>query len=392
MQKQTKWALGAAFAALLLAAPARAVDYDIHVVIPTSGGGAFAGKGQQDVLEALTGVINKAGGVNGQNLHFVYHDDQTSPQVAVQLINEILPLKPRIVMGSSLVAMCRAMTAMMKNGPVLWCLSPGLHPVAGGFAFSSGSSSVDQIAATINYFREKGLTKLAALQTTDASGQDGDEGIKSVMARPENAALKLVAYEHFNPTDISVSAQIERIKQSGAQALLSWSTGSPVASVFKGAIQAGLDIPIAPTSGNQTNAQMQQWAEFLPRQLILPSSLWPAHEGVFKLDPRVEQAQKDMYAALAARGVAPDNSVANSWDAGLIIAAGLNKIGSDGTAAQLRDYIASLKDFAGVNGLYDFTKFPERGLGTDAAIVTTYDPAKKAFVWLSAPGGAALGK
>jgi branched-chain amino acid transport system substrate-binding protein len=373
-------------------APVLAADYDIHVVIPTSGGGAFAGKGQQDALDALKTVVDKGGGINGQNVKFVYHDDQTSPQVAVQLINEILPLKPKVVMGSSLVAMCRAMTALMKNGPVHYCLSPGLHPAAGGYAFSSASSSTDQVAATINYFREKGFTKIAALQTTDASGQDGDDAIKASMARPENAALKMVAYEHFNPTDVNVSAQMERVRQSGAQALLSWSTGSPVATVFKGAIQAGLDIPIAPTSGNQTVAQMTQWADFLPKQLALPSGLWPAHDGLYKLDPRVEQAQKDMFAALAARNVAPDNAVATSWDAGLIVVAGLRKIGPDGTAEQLRDYIANLRDFAGIGGVYDFTKYPERGLGTDAAVVTRWDPAKKAFVWLSGPGGAALGK
>lgn len=384
--------LGLAGLVALTTGPARAADYDIHVVLPTSGGGAFAGKGQIDSLDAVASVINKAGGLRGQNVRFVYHDDQTSPQVAVQLTNEVLAQKPKVVMGSSLVAMCRAMAPLVKNGPVHYCLSPGLHPQAGGFVFSSGGSSTEQIAATIAYFREKGWTKIAAMQTTDASGQDGDEGVKSVLARPENASMKLVALEHFNPTDLSVSAQIERIRQAGAQALLTWSTGSPVATVFKGAIQAGLDIPIAPTSGNQTYAQMTQWADFLPKQLVLPSALFPVHAGQFTLDPRVEAAQKELHAAYAARGIKPDNSVATSWDAALIIVEGLRKIGPDGTAEQLRDYIASLQDFAGINGVYDFKKYPERGLGQEAAIVTRYDTASKTFVWLSKPGGAPLDK
>ncbi len=384
--------LAALVLAALASSPALAADYDLHVIIPTSGGGAFAGKGQQDSLDALANVVNKAGGLRGQNVKFVYHDDQTSPQIAVQLANEVLGSKPRVVLGSSLVAMCRAMVPLMKNGPVLFCLSPGLHPALGGYAFSSGGSSTEQIAATIRYYREKGWTKLATMQTTDASGQDGDEGIKSVLARPENANMQLVAAEHFNPTDLSVSAQIERIKQSGAQALLTWSTGSPVATVFKGAIQAGLDIPIAPTSGNQTYAQMTQWADFLPKQLILPSGLFPRHDGLLTLDPRVEKAQRDLHAAFEERGLHADNSVSNSWDAGLIVIEGLRKIGPDGTAEQLRDYIANLQDFAGINGIYDFKKYPERGLGQEAAIVTRYDPASKTFVWLSKPGGEPLQK
>jgi branched-chain amino acid transport system substrate-binding protein len=278
----------------------------------------------------------------------------------------------------------------MKEGPVHYCLSPGFHPAPGGFAFSASSSSADQIAVTVRYFRDKGVTRLAALQTTDASGQDGDQGIIDALKRPENSTVKLVAHEHFNPTDVSVAAQIERMKLSGAQALISWATGAPVATVFKGAIQGGLDIPIAPTSGNQTFAQMTQWADFLPKQLILPSALFPPHEGLVTLDPRVEKAQHEMYAAMQERGLKPDNMVATSWDAALIVVEGLRKLGPDATAEALRQYIASLTDFPGIDGIYNFKESPERGLGPSSSIVTRYDAKEKAFVWLSKPGGEPL--
>lgn len=282
------------------------------------------------------------------------------------------------------------MAPLFKNGPVQFCLSSSLHPTPGSYSFSSNTSSFDQIAATIRYFREKGWTKLASLQTTDASGQDGDEGVKAVLARPENKSMQLVDEEHFNPTDISVTAQIERIKQSGAQALIAWTTGAPVATVFKGMIQSGLDVPVAVTSGNQTIEAMTQYKDFLPRQLLLPSSLWPPHAGTYTLDPRAEAAQAVMYAAYAARDAKPDGMSATSWDAALIVIEGLRTIGPDGTARQLRDYIANLTNFAGINGMYDFKKYPERGLGEAAAIMTRYDPSRSAFLWLSKPGGEPL--
>jgi len=373
--------------------PASAADpYDIHVILPMSGGGSFVGKGQQDNLDTLAAMVNKSGGIAGRPLRFVYHDDQTSPQIAVQLANDVLGSHPAVVLGSSLVAMCRAIAPLMKDGPVLYCLSPGFHPSPGGFAFCSSSSAAEQIAVTIRYFRDKGITRLAALQTTDASGQDGDQGIIAAVKRPENSNVKLVAHEHFNPNDVSVAAQIQRMKLSDAEALISWATGAPVATVFKGAIQGGLDIPIAPTSGNQTFAQMTQWADFLPKQLVLPSALFPPHEGLFKLDPRIEKAQHEMYAALQERGLRPDNMTATSWDAALIVVEGLRKLGPDATAEQLRQYIASLTDFPGVDGIYDFKESPERGLGPASSIVTRYDAKEKAFVWLSKPGGEPLAR
>ncbi|HUN48101.1 MAG TPA: ABC transporter substrate-binding protein [Stellaceae bacterium] len=387
------WRASVAMLVLLAAAPsaARAEEaYDLHVVLPITGGGSFVGKGQQDSLQALEASANKGGGIGGRPLHFVFHDDQTSPQVAVQLVNSIRAANPAVILGSSLVAMCNAMAPILKNGPVLYCLSPGFHPAAGGYAFSASSSSYDQIAALVRYYRLKGWTRLAALSGTDATGQDADRAIEQILAMPENAGVKIVEHQHFNPTDVSVAAQMERIKGSGAQALIAWSTGAPVATVFKGAIQAGLDIPIAPSSGNQTFAQMAQYADFLPKQFVVPSALFPEHQGVLQLDPRMEALQQEMYAILRERNLRADNMVATSWDAGLIVVAGLRKLGPGATAEQLRDYIAGLTDFPGVDGIYDFKRYPERGLGPDSSAIMRFDVEGKRWVWLSKPGGAPL--
>ena len=107
-----------------------AEPYDIHVILPLTGSGAFLGKGHRDSLDILAEIVNKSGGIKGRPLHFVYHDDQSSPQVAVQLANEVLADKPAVILGSSLVAMCAAIAPLMKNGPVDYCLSPAYHPQA----------------------------------------------------------------------------------------------------------------------------------------------------------------------------------------------------------------------------------------------------------------------
>lgn len=390
---KTAIALALAAATFIGAVQARAADYPINVIVPLTGSAAFVGGGQKDTLEALAAVVNKAGGIQGRNLAFSFHDDQSNPQVAVQLTNDALTSKPAVIMGSSIVAMCLAMAPLVSDGPLHYCLSPAIHPKPGSYTFSASADSVDQIAAVMRYYRMKGWTKLAVLDTTDASGQDGDRAIDAVLNYPENkGVMQKVDADHFNPTDISVAAQIEKVKASGAQAMIAWVTGAPAATVFKGMIQAGLDIPVAPTSGNQTFASMEQWSSFLPKQLILASALFPEHDGVLTLDPRMEKAQHEMYAILKDRKLKADNMVATSWDAGLIVAAGLQKLGPNATAAQLKDYVSNLTDFAGVDGIYDFKKYPQRGLGPDASTVTTYDAKNKAWVWLSKPGGEPLSK
>ena len=68
----------------------------------------------------------------------------------------------------------------------------------------------------------------------------------------------------------------------------------------------------------------------------------------------------------------------------------LRKLGPDANADQLRQYIAGLTDFAGVDGIYDFKAYPERGLGPDSSAIVRYDVEMKRWVWLSKPGGEPL--
>ena len=154
--------------------------------------------------------------------------------------------------------------------------------------------------------------------------------------------------------------------------------------------QAGLDLPVAPTSGNQTFAAMRQWKPFLPKQLVLASALYPRHDASVALPPAVEKAQRDMYAATSARNLKPDNQIATSWDAGLIVAEAIRRLGPEATGAQIGDFISNLSGFAGIDGVYDFKKHPQRGLGPESSTVTTYDAANDAWKWLSKPGGAPL--
>jgi branched-chain amino acid transport system substrate-binding protein len=383
----------AALIATLGSAALAAGPYDINVVVPLTGSAAFVGQGEKDSLLALQDQINATGGIADGKLNFIFHDDQTQPQLAVQLTTQIVGAQPAVVMGSSLVAMCLAMAPLMENGPLQYCLSPGIHPKAGSYVFSTSSSSTDQIAAVVRYYRIKGWTKIATLMTTDASGQDGDRSVAEVLQYPENKGkVDLLMQEHFNPADVSVAAQMARIKGSGAQAIIAWTTGAPAATVFRSMAQQGIDLPVAPTSGNQTFAAMKQWQAFLPNQLILASALYPPHPPSVKLDPSIDTAQQAMYAALAKRGLKADNMVATTWDAGLILVSALRKLGSGATAAQVRQYIDGLTDFAGVDGTYNFNKYPQRGLGPEASTVTTYDAKSDSWVWLSQPGGEPLSK
>ena len=126
------------------------------------------GKGEQQALQIFQTAINKEGGTGGQPIEFNFHDDQTSPQTTVQIVNGIFAEKPAVMLGSSIVAMCNAIAPLLKEGPFDYCLSPGVHPAVGSYQYSSSTDTHALIEALLRYFRLRGLTKVAFISSTDA--------------------------------------------------------------------------------------------------------------------------------------------------------------------------------------------------------------------------------
>jgi len=141
----------------------------------------------------------------------VIQDDQTNPQVAVELTNGIIAKKATVMLGSDLAAVCRAMAPLFPNGPVDYCLSPAFirrRAASNSPRPSARRSFVSRIFAIC----AQGHTRVAVITSTDASGQDGEAGVLSAAALPENKEMVITAKEHFNPTDVTVTAQITRVK------------------------------------------------------------------------------------------------------------------------------------------------------------------------------------
>jgi branched-chain amino acid transport system substrate-binding protein len=376
----------AAAAAFPAAARAAASPVELNTILPLTGSGAFLGTQEKTALDLLEKVVNAGGGINGRPVQFRVYDDQSSPQVTVQDFNEIEASNPPLVLGSAVMAMCNAITPLVQRGPVQYCFSPTLHPAPGSFVFVANPSTYDAMRTMVRFYRLKGWTRIALITSTDATGQDAVRGFGEAFALPENGGVKLVAREQFNPTDLSVAAQVERMKAASPQALLLWTTGTPFATVLKGVIQAGLDVPAATSFGNQTYAQMRQYAEFLPKDLYIASSAWPEH-GSAKLDPGVEAAKREFYGAYAAAGLVADSASVQSWDPARIAITALRALPPDPTAAQLRDKIDHMKGVAGVNGPYDFEQVPQRGLSEDAIVVTRWSKPAQGFEIVSEPRG-----
>jgi branched-chain amino acid transport system substrate-binding protein len=385
-----RWPL---FAALLLslapAASTAADPFEIDALVPVTGPQAFLGQGIARAIAAVEAAANRTGGIRGRPVKFVIHDDAGNPQLDVQFANAVIARKASVILGPAQVGGCRAIVPLLKDGPLLYCLSPGLHPERGTFAFSANSSTNDALAALIRYLVERGIKRVATITTTDATGQDADLAIDGALAAAKAADL-VVDREHFNASDLGVPAQIARMKIASPEWVIVWTTGTALGTALRGIKDAGMDVSIITGNGNSNREMLAHFADVLPKELVFPtnsSQLPPDRID----DPATRRAVQSYLAAMNGVGVAkPDESNAGSFDTIVLIVDAFRKLGTNATPAQLRDYVANLKTFVGVMGPYDFPAIPQRGIGQSSVVVTRWDPARDGWVALSKLGGAPL--
>jgi branched-chain amino acid transport system substrate-binding protein len=243
----------------------------------------------------------------------------------------------------------------------------------------------DYAIVLLKYFRERGLTKLAILSSTDATGQEIDRDYDYAKSLPENKGIEFVAREHFNLSDVSVSAQVARIKAAAPQALLTWTVGPAFGTELHGIADVGLDVPVLASNGDMVHAQLQQYKTIMPKELIFSGVLVNAHDRLGS--GPIKAAQAVYLDAFKAAGIRPDFPHTLGWDPALIVLEAYRKLGASATPQQFRDFINTLHGFAGINGIYDFRDGTQHGVGQNAIVMVRYDASTDDFVPISGRGG-----
>ena len=374
-------------AALLMAAgaPATAVDpYDIDAVLPLTGPNAFVGNEQRQSFEILQADVNRGGGVHGRAIRFIIVDSQSNPQIAVQLTGAILAKHPALIIGDSSLSTCAAMAPLLANGPLQFCLSPGFAPTPFGTAYSIGTPPPQQAAAVLRYARGHGWTRLALLNQNDATGDSATRSFTGELAKPENGSIHVVDAERFSPGDISIAAQLSRIRAADAQFIVSYNSGAPFGIVARGLHDFGLDLPVFTSPGNLSYVELKAYGENLPRQLFFVSGPLPPDGPEIENGP-LKATDLAFLDAFRRQGLRPDWGNAVAWDTGSIVIAALRARGLAAGPSELRAYINGLHGLPAIQGLADFRNGEGRGV-YDARILA-WDKSRNTWTIASGPGG-----
>jgi branched-chain amino acid transport system substrate-binding protein len=306
------------------------------------------GNFQRDAAKLAADEINAAGGINGKNIELVQLDDASKPNVALNAMQKLLSeTKPVAVLGPDWSGNTLAVAPLAKQNKVPQITSSKSLKIT-----HDGNDYIFRVVAMgpfigqalVDHAYKQGFRKMAILYTNSDYGVSGGAGAKAALAKYN---IQPVAYETYNVGDNDFTAQLLRIKNSGADVIIDYSIQVEGAKSLRQMREMGIKTPVLGGDAFIT----PDFAKLVgPDRMegVIASSAFIASNPSPEVQSFVKK-YKDKF------GVEPDDHAAPYYDAVKILGQIMGKVGPDREkiAAELR----GLKGYAGVQGDYSADKW-----------------------------------
>jgi branched-chain amino acid transport system substrate-binding protein len=174
----------------------------VGTIFPLSGGAGPQGQHVTQAIQAMTAVINEAGGVMGRKLELVSRDDESTPAIGVSRATELVSAGVSVIIEGWNSPVTLAMQPVIARAGILDITAiskadPILAGDANPLAIRLNSSNSQDGAVIANYIAT--VTKarrVAFLTENDAYGNGAQESIEAELKKLGHAYEK-VAEEKF---------------------------------------------------------------------------------------------------------------------------------------------------------------------------------------------------
>jgi len=343
----------------------------IGAIVSLTGTYAGLGEPEKNVLEMEVKRINDAGGVNGRPVEVIIEDDATDEAKAVAAASKLIEQDGVV----AIIGATGTGQTMAARGDVQRAAIPQVS-MAGGtvitspvdpLVFATPWSNLIVVPFTLDYLKSQGITKIGLISDSGGFGKDGQAVIAA--AAPE-AGMTLVADESFNPGDTDMTAQLTKIKNSDAQAVVMWTAGAEAAIIAKNVADLGIDLPLYGSHGIARREFIEgagaaaENVKFAAGKVLIPDAYGEGTEAY-----TVATEFIDRYTT--AYGEAPSTFAGHAYDALYLIVEAAKRVTGDLTPAALRDEIEATSGFVGIGGTFNLSAEDHNGM--NASDLTMYE-------------------
>ncbi len=359
---------------VLFGLPALASSQDIRIgaVVSLTGGASFAGEDQRLTLNMLADELNARGGINGRKVEVIIYDDASDPTKAVTAVRRLHEQDNVVaVIGGGISGNALAMIPFSQKAGV-----PQLVPAAAGpisqppkeWVFQYCNTDVQSIGLALRFLKSRGIDRIAMLSDSTGYGASGKSELERQTGKDKG--IEVVAWETFAPNDADMTAQLTRIKVSGARAVLVWNATPASAIIVKNARQIGLEAVQVHSTAFQSARMIQLAGEAIEGVFITAYKLAVADQ-IAGNDPQ-KQVIVDYRERFRKRyDKVPSPFGALVYDAFTAVTDVMRTAGTD--RAKIRDGLENLKNFVGAAGIYTTSPTDHNGFQVDSMRMITVD-------------------
>lgn len=357
----------------------------IGAILSLTGTYAALGTAEKQALELEVERINAEGGIDGTPIEVIIEDDATDEAKAVAAASKLIEQDGVVaILGATGTGQSMAIRGDIQRAGVPQISMAGGNVITAEFdplVFQTPWANKIVVPFVLQAMKDSGVTSFALLSDSGGYGKDGKPIVEQTATE---LGLDLVANETFNPGDTDMTAQLTKIRGSGAQAVVLWTAGKEAATIMKNAEGLGMTsgegkLPFFGGSG-QARAEFPQGAGQAAEGFTFGTgkSLIPANWGE---GSEQEQVVSDFASRFEAEyGSPPDIFAGHAFDALAITVAALKEIGPLATGAELRDAIESTSELHGFGGSFTFSPTDHNGLTTNDLALYRFENG----VWVSA--------
>jgi len=309
----------AAVLAVTLAGAAAQAQVRIATVGPMTGSNASFGAQMKAGAEQAVADLNKAGGVNGQQIVLEVGDDACDPKQAVSVANQMASRKVVFVAGhfcsSSSIPASKvyAEEGILQISPA--STNPKLTDEGGWNVFRvCGRDDQQGVVAGDYLAKEFKSQKIAILHDNSAYGKGlADETKKSLNAKGTTEAM----YAAYTPGERDYSALVSRMKQAGIDVIYIGGYHTETGLIARQAKEQGMNVTIV---GGDALATNEFW-----------QIAGPAGENTmmtFPSDPQKRPTAAAVVAEFKAKGIDPEGYTLYTYAAIQVWAEAAKKAGA----------------------------------------------------------------
>lgn len=342
---------------------------NIGAVLDISGPSSSLGIPERDTLQMLAEQLNAKGGINGRQVNMVILDNKSDETESVMAVKKLIDSEKVVaIIGSSASGTSLAMVdTVQKEGVALVSLATNskiVEPVTERkWVFKMAQSDSLVAGNMIKYAKTRGAQKIAILHMNNAYGDGGQKALNQAAAAN---GISVVFQDKFEATDKEMSAQLTKIKNSDAQAVLVWAIPPSASIVTRNYSELALTIPMIHSHGI-ANQNFLDLAGPAANGIELPVGKIVVAEQLPDSDPQKQALLSYTRDYTAKFNTPPSTFGGHAWDAFNMVVDAIKEAGAD--RAKIRDALENTKSFVGISGVFNMSEQDHNGLDESCMVM-----------------------